>query len=126
MLDLAIGVSASGDVPGRLHEVYLNMKAWCKDNHLQLHMSDLTRTLLAWGQDADYPVGRLALIFRSEVRLMFRPVRVHLGRGSKELTQPRFASTCRTCLRRRSETMRVVMRSTFGQSTERWRVETGF
>ena len=49
----------AGDVPARLHMLYLDMKDYCKKFKIPLHMSDLTRTLLSFSTATDFPCGFL-------------------------------------------------------------------
>lgn len=58
MLDFDL-ISDRGAVPARLHDIFLHMQEWCKNNHVPLHMCDLTRAILGYATDADYPVGIL-------------------------------------------------------------------
>ena len=52
-----LGWAGLGDVPAQLGSLYNELAKYCQDNSLPLHMSGLTRTLLAFSKDADYPCG---------------------------------------------------------------------
>ena len=67
MLDLKLGVSAAGGVPERLHQVYLMMKQFCRERSIQLHMSDLTKILVGYSKESDFPCGNLALVFQLNI-----------------------------------------------------------
>lgn len=50
-----------GDIPARLHEVVTELKGWCKAHQVVLHLNDITRTILHFERDADFPTGMLVL-----------------------------------------------------------------
>ena len=52
-----MGLAGDGAVPNQLSNIYSDMVLFCRENHLSLHMSNLTRTLISWETDADYPCG---------------------------------------------------------------------
>ena len=51
------GEAGSGDVPTRLEKIYDEIQSFCKGSKIPLHMTGLTRNLLSFSQDADYPCG---------------------------------------------------------------------
>lgn len=56
LLDLGLD-EGSGDIPTRLHQLHAQLKEWCKTNKVQLHVNDLTRTILHFDADSDFPTG---------------------------------------------------------------------
>ena len=56
------GVAGDGDVLTRLERIYDEISAFCKAHGLCLHMTGLTRHLLSFSKDADYPCGNLNCI----------------------------------------------------------------
>lgn len=58
---LDLGEVGDGDVQTRLDRVYDELASFCKQAGLPLHMTGLTRHLLKFTVDADYPCGSLAL-----------------------------------------------------------------
>ena len=50
-------LAGGGDVPKQLENLYNELSAYCKLHHLQLHLDSLTRSLLDFAKDSDYPVG---------------------------------------------------------------------
>ena len=57
LLDLGLDSNEGGDIPSRLHRLFLELKEFCRENGIPLHMNDLTRTLLSFPTDSDYPCG---------------------------------------------------------------------
>lgn len=50
-----------GDIPTRLHALFLEVKAWRASNRISLHVSDFTRTILHFEAKSDFPTGRPGL-----------------------------------------------------------------
>lgn len=50
-------LAGPGDVPKQLESLYDRLATFCREHSIDLHMSGLTRTLLAFKNDAHYPVG---------------------------------------------------------------------
>ena len=60
LLDFGVsGCEAVGAIKC-LDHLFREMKAWAVENDLYLHMTGLTRTILSWGSNADYPTGCLS------------------------------------------------------------------
>ena len=57
-----MGLAGDGDVPKQLSNIYADMVLFCRENHLNLHTSNLTRTLISWETEADYPCGYLRIL----------------------------------------------------------------
>lgn len=51
------GCFGDGDVATRLERIYDELSCFCKGEGLPLHMTGLTRHLLSFSKDADYPCG---------------------------------------------------------------------
>ena len=63
LLDLGVsGAGATGAVKC-LEHIFDEMKGFAKTKKLYMHMTALTRTLLAWKTHADFPSGCLAFYF---------------------------------------------------------------
>lgn len=56
MLDLDL--VPRGDVASRLKNIFDSMEAFCKLNSIPLHMTMLTRALLGYQRECDYPAGK--------------------------------------------------------------------
>ena len=53
-------VAGPGDVPTQLERLYQDLSTFCQTRSIPLHLEALTRTLLNFSKDADYPVGLLS------------------------------------------------------------------
>ena len=85
-----------GDVDCRLDKVYDDLQTFCKDHGLALHMTRLTRTLLHYGRDCEFPCGSLGCMHLIFVNFAFRTViGLSLGCGSREQTPIACASSSR-------------------------------
>ena len=52
-----------GDVPAQLKTLYNDMASFCKSAKIPLHADTLTRTLVGFAKDSDFPVGQLCDIY---------------------------------------------------------------
>ena len=52
-----LGFAGPGDVPRQLALLYNNLASFCRLHGISLHLTGLTRTLIAFSKDADYPCG---------------------------------------------------------------------
>ena len=50
-------LAGPGDVPKQLESLFNRLATFCREHSIDLHMSGLTRALLAFQTDACYPVG---------------------------------------------------------------------
>ena len=51
------GCAGGGDITQQFDNLYDEIKTWCKANSVPLHMTGLTRTLLNFSRDSEYPTG---------------------------------------------------------------------
>lgn len=59
LLDFGLD-SQPGDIPSRLHTMYLDLVRFCKEQKLDLHLGDLTRNILSFERNCDFPTGKLS------------------------------------------------------------------
>ena len=57
LMDLHL--AGPGDVNQQLDTLYHELESWCQVQRIPLHMDALTRSLLSFAKDADYPCGLL-------------------------------------------------------------------
>ena len=65
----------AGDVQTRLDRVYDELSAFCKSEKLPLHMTALTRHLLSFSKDADYPCGNFGFVC---IRIFFPYIYIYI------------------------------------------------
>ena len=53
-------VMGGGDVPTRLSKIHDELAEFCQGNGIPLHLTGLTRTLVNFSKDSDYPCGYLS------------------------------------------------------------------
>ena len=51
-------MAGPGDVPVQLNAIYEMAEKYCKSQTIPLHMDGLTRHLLKFSSDAEYPTGQ--------------------------------------------------------------------
>ena len=56
-----LGLAGAGDVPTQLTSLYNELAAFCRDKNLSLHLTGLTRTLVGFAKDADFPFGHAGI-----------------------------------------------------------------
>ena len=51
------GLAGGGSIEVQLETIYASLSEFCRANTIPLHMENITKHLLAFGRDSDYPVG---------------------------------------------------------------------
>ena len=57
-----LGAAGAGDVPTKLQRLYEELSAFARQRSMNLHMTGLTRTLVNYAKDSDFPCGHSSSI----------------------------------------------------------------